>query len=179
MPRHKKASKFQNAKPTQIQSGEAVLEYVNFVDKLLSTAEPNRALVREACACCGLPGTMLRGEIQWDESMTLHSIGSSVGYSLCSGTWKYSNLQRKGLSMDFLIIRIYLERKVRKSPVGQTESRLSSAQYRHCSAFILMEETPMTQTLLNNWLFASHLRCIIHSMKWALNNLLFETEQLS
>lgn len=55
-----------------------------------------------------------------------------------------------GLSMGFPIMHIYLERKGSKSPAGQTESRSVLGTVRHCSDFILMKETPMTQTVLNN-----------------------------
>lgn len=128
---------------------------MSFTCKLFHPDGLNFALLWEPSPCFRLPSILLRGEIQGDKIRLLLFIRSIPGYCQFYGTWKYSNLQRKGLSVDFPIMCIYLKRKAsgekfkkKKSPtLVKQKADLSSAQCRHCSGFILLEETPMTHAV--------------------------------
>lgn len=143
------------------------------------TAGPDWALGWEASACCKAPGTRLRGEIQGDKNMTAFH-RKQPGILSLLGDMETSYPTKDGAFRGFPNNTHLSEQESKKKPRRPGRKQvLSSTQCQHCSNFILMEETPMTHSVLNNGLFASCLRCVIYSMKWALDSPLLETGQLS
>lgn len=158
---------------------------MSFTCKLFHPDGLNFALLWEPSPCFRLPSILLRGEIQGDKIRLLLFIRSIPGYCQFYGTWKYSNLQRKGLSVDFPIMCIYLKRKAsgeklkkKKSHTSQTESRSVLCTVQALFWFHSFGRDTHDACCLNNYLLLIT-DATIYSMKWALNNPLFETEQLS